>query len=659
MNSLAWYCHRLRAMPPAEILHRLKHRVHAERIRRLGPPVTEEEIRVPPDAQTGLRFDDARFDAFRANPVPWERIAAKALGPERNRFSLLGAPERDFGSPIDWHMDSVTGESWPREAESRAINYRSESRLGEVKFAWELGRMPWLLPRAFAARVLKSRELAETVIEDIGGFVRANPPYRGVHWTSGIEMGVRVIAWTWSLALVRPLASPPESLWRELSCHVALYADYCNRFPSLYSSANNHLIAEAVTMEVAGRAWPWIPRARFFAERGSAILDREISRQILPDGYSIEMCPAYLVEVAEWSLAAARVRAESGGEVPVGWRDRWSALAGLLQVFCAEGERLPALGDSDDAVILPTGEPHSPRGIADVLLVACGAPCSGAALVGDPLGALVLPAREVAQGADHEAAPVPQAHLFRDGGIVVMRSGATRLVFDCGPHGMPPIHAHAHADALSVTFDVGGIPVLVDPGTFCYHGLRRWRDWFRSTAAHNTVVVDGADQSEIRGPFLWGRVAKTRIVEWREEPDPIAVAEHYGYSPLVHRRRVKGRNGGDWVVEDHVGAAAAGATRGLPREVVVWWHFAPGEVEIGAQQATWSNGSLRVALSWDSTSPVRATLHTGEENPPQGWFSPAFSVKHPAPALALRLAPGLPARCVTTIRVIGTVVRHA
>jgi hypothetical protein len=50
--------------------------------------------------------------------------------------------------------------------------------------------------------------------------------------------------------------------------------------------------------------------------------------------------------------------------------------------------------------------------------------------------------------------------------------------------------------------------VIVDPGTYCYHREPRWRNHFRSTAAHNTVVLDGADQSEMLGPFMWGRRAR-------------------------------------------------------------------------------------------------------------------------------------------------------
>ena len=79
---------------------------------------------------------------------------------------------------------------------------------------------------------------------------------------------------------------------------------------------------------------------------------------------------------------------------------------------------------------------------------------------------------------------------------------------DGGPHGFLSIAAHAHADALSVEVRHDGVDVLADPGTYCYHGQPEWRSYFRSTLGHNTLELDGADQSTSGGPFLWTRHAR-------------------------------------------------------------------------------------------------------------------------------------------------------
>ena len=77
---------------------------------------------------------------------------------------------------------------------------------------------------------------------------------------------------------------------------------------------------------------------------------------------------------------------------------------------------------------------------------------------------------------------------------------------DAGPHGFLSIAAHAHADALAVEVRYNGVDVLADPGTYCYHGEPRWRSYFRSTLAHNTIEVGRTAISRPRAAPSSGRV---------------------------------------------------------------------------------------------------------------------------------------------------------
>jgi len=101
---------------------------------------------------------------------------------------------------------------------------------------------------------------------------------------------------------------------------------------------------------------------------------------------------------------------------------------------------------------------------------------------------------------DARSARLPVRRDFPHAGYHVLGEGfetprEVRIVADAGPLGFLSIAAHGHADALSFTLSAGGCPILIDPGTFAYHTERRWRDYFRGTAAHNTVRIDGVDQS--------------------------------------------------------------------------------------------------------------------------------------------------------------------
>jgi len=115
------------------------------------------------------------------------------------------------------------------------------------------------------------------------------------------------------------------------------------------------------------------------------------------------------------------------------------------------------------------------------------------------------------------------------------------VLFDCGDLGYKSIAAHGHSDALSFTLRAFGKDIFVDPGTYDYFSYPEWRNYFRSTAAHNTVVVDDSDQSVMLGAFMWGDRAKARCIDW----NPVVgggrvVGEQDGYArlgkPVVHCR---------------------------------------------------------------------------------------------------------------------------
>src|SRR5690606_21836815 len=191
------------------------------------------------------------------------------------------------------------------------------------------------------------------------------------------------------------------------------------------------------------------------------------------------------------------------------------------------------------------------------------------------------------------------ARVFPHGGYYVLGrdfGGAEEVqaVFDAGPLGFLSIAAHGHADCLSMTLSVAGRAQLVDPGTYVYHAEPEWRDYFRGTAAHNTVRVDGVDQSRIGGQFLWLEKAEAKVdrFESTAHHDEI-VASHDGYErlpdPVRHERRVRYCKRTDvFEVVDRLVCA---------REHVVerYWHFAETcRVALDASSALSDDGHVRL-----------------------------------------------------------------
>src|SRR5207248_3004086 len=138
--------------------------------------------------------------------------------------------------------------------------------------------------------------------------------------------------------------------------------------------------------------------------------------------------------------------------------------------------------------------------------------------------------------------PLQLSRSYKKDGYFIQRSewdaDGSHAIFDCGGLGIIR-GGHAHADALSLTLFSGGQQLLIDPGTSVYNCAPEWRNFFRSTAAHNTVVVDGESQSQPSETFAWARKANARLCKHIVKAGIEYIdGEHDGYNalplPVIH-----------------------------------------------------------------------------------------------------------------------------
>ena len=482
---------------------------------------------------------------------------------------------------------------------------------------------------------------AVRVAEQLRSWWAASPFLSGVHWTSGIELGVRLTSWVWVRRLlddwpgVPDLFEESDEALRQLRWH----QEYLAAFRSQGSSANNHAVAEAVGSLVAACAFPWFEESAQWREAAAARLETTLAANTFASGLNREQATDYHRFVTELGLVAL-AEADRAGH-PLGARTRAllaASLDGAASLLDATG-RPPRQGDGDDGRALVLDDPEAdPWG----QLLAVGAEIAGPAgwwpsvqpgVVSVALGGLASPV--VVPGR-----PQAPPRAFSDAGTYLMRSptGEDPEVWvrcDGGPHGFGSIAAHAHADALSVEVRIGGVDVLADPGTYCYHGEPQWRTYFRSTRAHNTVEVDGASQSVEGGPFLWSSQAASTLDTVELGPDVQHWSGHHlGYARLDprlrHDRRVTlDAAAGTLSVEDTL----TGSTRHTLR---LAWHCGPDvtvQLAEGVAELSWTDGlsrrtgrlSLPPDLSW--------TQHRGETSPILGWYSPRFGERVPSTSL--------------------------
>jgi hypothetical protein len=505
--------------------------------------------------------------------------------------------------PPRWNRDPLGGGEWP-DRPSRDIDYRVAGAAG-LKPTWELGRLTMLPTLALAARLTGERAFAEQAARWLADFTRANPLGRGIHHTSGIEMAVRVITTTWTLALLAcgadGLAGPELAGSLGLLMQQALW---CRDHLSLGSSANNHLIAEYAAMAVAGAAFPEAPVSRALLERGHQGLERETLRQIHDDGVPAEQAFGYLPFVWELLLPALIACEAAGRTVSSAVRGRLRSSLEFARAIRLPDGRWPQIGDEDDGRILLAIEGPSRLDLVGNALAAW--------LGTDGLGSeQALAVLLVGRPARTARAAAEGVHEFARGGLTVWRSAGLTVTFDHGPLGLGTIAAHGHADALAVTIFDGATPIVLDPGTFAYHEDPAARDRCRGTPGHGTIHFGGRSQSQMLGPFLWGARA---VVARRDE-----AWECTWSGGERHQRRVTVR-GREVTIEDQV-------TSG---EAELCFTLAPAaEVQIEGQRATVRAG--RAAAVFEAGGIEAWRREPGE-------CAPRFAAVVAAPRLCARLA---------------------
>ena len=152
---------------------------------------------------------------------------------------------------------------------------------------------------------------------------------------------------------------------------------------------------------------------------------------------------------------------------------------------------------------------------------------------------------------------------FPDSGLYVMRSGDKFLLACCGAVGTGGLGNHKHNDLLGFELYAGDKALIVDPGTYVYSRDRNWRNRFRSTQYHNTVVIDGQEQNcfEADGLFRMTPNATVLVHGWGTTPEKDWLeVEHTGYTrfphPVRHARTfLFDKQTGAWEITDVLAGA--------------------------------------------------------------------------------------------------------
>jgi len=454
----------------------------------------------------GLRTQDVKktlpAEVFARNPSDAEPIL-------NHEFRILGKILKF--EEIDWEAD-FSGGSWPKLLASKYSTFCADDfstpaykTHGDIKRAWELNKHIHFVDVAASFFHTRDSRLDEELNAQLVDWIEKHPYPVGIGWSEPLITAHRAISWI----IAYNLGCLTKEV-RRLSDSLFVHGyDLVDRLEINASGWNtNHLIGELTALYLIGNSIGVEHWKRFAIKQ----LEKELEKQV-PDEVHYEQSSSYHRYVLEfitlvWLTCQPKPR----------WlTEKVTRMTNYLRTIALSDGTLPLLSDQDGARVW-VRNPYRPVELLDLV----------------------------------EIQSPPTSRAFYDSGYYVMRYDDHVLVFDCGPIGMKgkSLCTHGHSDLLSFVLSIFGTPFLVDIGSGTYTEDKRLHDYFRSTAGHNTVTINGLDQCGLSTTWTLKKHPRYWPLEWRKsDREDLVRGAHDGFYPLVHERQITLKKAKDPVVE--------------------------------------------------------------------------------------------------------------
>jgi len=545
-------------------------------------------------------------------------------------FDLLGLRGLKLGEKVDWHLEPISGKRTPLVHWSQ-LNYLDATIAGDKKITWELNRHQYFLTLGQAYWFTDDEKYAEVFVSHVVSWMDQNPPKLGINWASSLEIAFRSISWLWALQFFKDSPSLSADLLLRILKFLYLNALHLETYLSTYFSPNTHLTGEALGLFYLGLLLPEFRDAERWRDLGLEILVSQLPRHVKPDGVYFEQSSYYHRYTTDFYIHLAILLRANKITPPDELEPKLKLLLDHLMYITRPDGTTPLFGDDDGGrlVMLDHRPANDFRSLLSTGAVLFNRPDYKFVAGGAAEETLWLLGAEGVRSVDQiePQRPAKQSVAFADGGYYVMRDDwsptANYLLFDCGPHGMANC-GHAHADALAIELAARGRTLLVDSGTFTYTGEKDLRDWFRSSAAHNTLTVDGQSSSISAGPFSWTTITSCEPLSWIEhERFTYVSGRHHGYGQLAkpgtHTRSILFLKRDYWLLFEHVELSGN-------HQIDQWFHFDSGTSPVSHPPAT--------ADGTDSDTrglKIYSFAPGGAWREEEGWVSHCYGERVPAP----------------------------
>lgn len=503
-------------------------------------------------------------------------------------FNLLGSGDVFLGRNINWHTDFKSGHRWEQKYYKEIPQYyncsyyKDPEKTVDIKVPWELSRCQHFILLGKAYWYTGDEKYVKEFIDQINTWIKANPPQFGINWKCTMDVAIRVVNWIWGYYYFKDSPEITDEFrldfFKNLLSHGRHIVDNLEKLnPDIYPRNTNHYLSDLVGLVYLGIMLPEFIESKEWFQKGISELFSEMEKQVYPNGVDFEASISYHRLVTELFTSAIILCLLNGIDIPRGVMSRLEKMFEFVMYYTKPDGTSPQIGDADDGRLhklgvfaYDTDDKNNDNGSREFIdhryLLAIGAVLFERADFARSSGSYweeafwifgekAIKVRDCLLKQDDSELYKLQSKAFFDGGIYIMRDKDHYMIIDAGSNGWG---GHAHNDTLSFELFAYDKSYIIDPGSYIYTADYRWRNLFRSTAYHNTVVVDGEEMNRFcnSGLFSMKNDDTPKVHHWESnERFDIFHGEHNGFSrldePIVHRRKVIfAKKEGLWIIED-------------------------------------------------------------------------------------------------------------
>lgn len=435
-------------------------------------------------------------------PDQVEALIADADRLANRQFTILGE-KIDYSPGIRWQYDPKNDYEFNQSEFYSRLKIGSVEGRFDIKYPWELSRLQHFPRLAIAFRLSGEKKYINALINQTVDWIRSNPVGFGANWACTMDVAIRAANMAYAFAIAGDVHYESEfatELVRSLIAHGRFVGNHLEWSDELTS---NHYLADIAGLAVLGCLLaPSVHEASDWIDFAREELAEEIKKQVYPDGWDFEASTGYHRLAFECFLIPAIFLDRSGRRMSKEYLVRLSHMGAFARDIAMPDGSFPLIGDNDSGLFMSL----QPRSLLDLnYLIALMSAYTGDSSL-KPVEHLDRMFPEIlwltgeagwVRWGELRPTERPTTAEYQDGGLYMVKSGDLKdmCTFRLGPVGQRGNGGHAHNDQLSVTIWFNGRPVVVDSGTGCYTLNPEKRNYYRRTASHATISIDGEEQN--------------------------------------------------------------------------------------------------------------------------------------------------------------------